>query len=110
MPDMGIPGARGMQVSVSPGHEVGPDGITMVAGANVSTRLTALVIGSVSVLVQALPGNTDDIYVGGGNAGIGTGGAFLSARESIVINVDFVERIYIRSASAGQGVTWFVVR
>lgn len=110
MPDMGMAGARGMQVSVSPGHEVGPDGVTMVTGANAPTRLTALVIASVSVLVQALPGNTDDVYVGGGNAGIGTGGAFLAARESIVFNVDFVGRIWIRSASAGQGVTWTVVR
>jgi len=105
-----MPGGGGAQVRLSPGSQVGPNGLTVVAGANVSTPLTAAVIGSVSVLVQALPANVDDVYVGGLNPGIGVGGGILAARESIVIDIDFVGKIHIRSATAGQAVSWFVVR
>lgn len=58
-----------------------------------------------AVVVKALPTNTGVIYVG--NATVAASNGFvLSANESVSLDIDNVNHIYIDAEKNGEGVSW----
>lgn len=72
------------------------------AGTRVQMPSVALVAG---VSIKALPTNTGLIYVG--NVGVtASNGFILSARESVFVAADNLNRFYIDSSVNGEGVSY----
>jgi len=75
------------------------------AGANI------IQIGSREVLVQADPNNGANVVVGDAMITIlPPRGAVLAARESVVIAIDDVSKIFVNGAVIGEGVVWMILR
>ncbi len=75
------------------------------AGATDRTQLTAL--ASTSCVLQALPGNTGPIYIGGvtvTNAGGANEGIRLNQNDSISITTDDLDAIYAATDNAGDDI------
>ena len=83
---------------------------TSVSNARVTvptagTRVQLATFSCKAVVVKALPSNTGVIYVG--NATVSSANGFvLSANESISLDIDNVNHIYIDSSVNGEGVSW----
>lgn len=59
------------------------------------------------LLVKALPGNADDIYIGGSGVGTGTGYPLVNG-ETITLQIDDVAKISFYAQTSGDGVAWIV--
>lgn len=72
------------------------------AGTRVQMASVALVAG---VTIKALPTNTGLIYIGGATVS-SSNGFILSARESVFIAADNLNRFYVDSSVNGEGVSY----
>ena len=88
----------------------GANGDIDTTAEQLSTRKTATTIG---VLIRASIGNAGIVYVGkeGVTAGTtdATDGFELGAGESLTIEIDRVDKVWVIASEANQRVSWLVV-
>jgi hypothetical protein len=76
-----------------------------VATSGSAVPLVATSTSCVDVLIQSKNDNTGNIYVGGGSVS-SSNGVCLYPSESIAINIDNLDEIYIDSSVSGEGVVF----
>jgi hypothetical protein len=76
-----------------------------VAVTTAGTRVQLALFSCKAVVVKALPTNTGVIYVGGSTVS-SADGFVLSANESVSLDIDNVNHIWIDAEFSLEGVTW----
>ena len=81
-----------------------------VTTAGTEQRLSATSILCSSIVVKALSTNTGLIYVGNSSSVASTNGFVLSASESIAMDIDNVQDVWIDSSVNAEGVSWIAIK
>ena len=87
------------------------NGHTAVASAGTAVTLVASQAIKSGVTVKALSANTGLIFVGKStvenvSGAIGVRGIELNAKESVFIEIDDINKVYVDAAVSGEGVGW----
>ena len=80
-----------------------------VTTSGTEVQLTATSTTCSSLLVKALAGNTGKIYVGGNSSVTTSNGFELSKGDSVGLDVDNVQDVYIDAQTNGEGVSWISI-
>jgi hypothetical protein len=60
------------------------------------------------LIVRALPGNSDTVYVGDSSVSASSGHA-LDASDPVALSITDVSSVYVDAGTSGEGVSWAVV-
>lgn len=100
---LNLSAATVISVNLNPATIVG-NGKTTVTTAGTSVVLASST-SIVSVTVRALSSNTNKIYVGSSSVS-STNGFQLSPQETVSLDINNLNKVYIDADTNGEGVTW----
>lgn len=101
--------AAASDVNLVPLKRVVSYGQKAVTTSGTEVQLVASSTPCSSLVVKALAANTGKIYVGSNSSVTTSNGFELNAQESVSLDVDNVQDVYIDAGVNGEGVSWIAV-
>lgn len=98
------------QVDVVPMKRVATYGRKAVTTSGTEVQLASSAVAVTSCAVKALAANTNNIYIGGDSSVTTSNGFVLDAGETLVLDVDDPQDIWLDSDTNGEGVSFVCVR
>jgi len=81
------------------------NGQETVAAAGTAEALKTTKTEVLAVIIKALPGNTDDVYIGDSDVS-SANGLVLSPGDPVAIPIDDLAKVFVDVDVNGEGVSW----